>query len=374
MLPSETIAVAMSGGVDSSAVAAMLHADGHNVIGLTMQLWNQRRLAGHEGMPESVQGRCCSIDDVYDARRVAEALGIPYYVVNHEERFERDVVRPFVEEYLAGRTPIPCSLCNNHLKFDQLLIVAQQIGADKIATGHYAKVVFDEQRDRWLLKRPADQSKDQTYFLFGLTQEQLSRALFPLGSMTKPEVRELARKHKLVIAEKPDSQEICFVPGGDYKRFLEAYLSEQGDTPTEIAGEMVTTDGKVIGEHAGVHNFTVGQRKGLGVATGSPLYVIQIKNDTRQVVVGKDEELYSRTLRAGRVNLISTAELRQPMRVAVKIRHKHQPAPAMIESTGPDEVRVTFDEPQRALTPGQAAVFYDGEIVVGGGWIENSNA
>ena len=377
MLHSETIAVAMSGGVDSSAVAAMLRAEGHNVIGLTMQLWNQRRLAGHEGMPESVQGRCCSIDDVYDARRVAETLGIPYYVVNHEERFERDVVRPFVEEYLAGRTPIPCSLCNNHLKFDQLLIVAQQIGADKIATGHYAQVVFDEQLNRWLLKRPADRSKDQTYFLFGLTQEQLSRTLFPLGGMTKPEVRELARKHSLAIAEKPDSQEICFVPGGDYKRFLEAYLTEQGDTPTEIAGEMVggemvTTDGKVIGEHAGVHNFTVGQRKGLGVATGSPLYVIQIKNDTRQVMVGKDEELYSRTLRARRVNLISTAELREPMRVAVKIRHRHQPAPAKIESAGPDEIQVTFDEPQRALTPGQAAVFYDGDIVVGGGWIENS--
>ena len=380
-MPSQTIAVAMSGGVDSSAVAAMLRAGGHNVIGLTMQLWNQRRLAGHEGMPESVQGRCCSIDDVYDARRVAETLGIPYYVVNHEERFERDVVRPFVEEYLAGRTPIPCSLCNNHLKFDQLLIVARQIGADKIATGHYAQVVFDEQLNRWLLKRPADKSKDQTYFLFGLTQEQLSRTLFPLGGMTKPEVRELARKHKLVIAEKPDSQEICFVPGGDYKRFLEAYLSEQGDSTTEISGEMaggemVTTDGKVIGEHAGVHNFTVGQRKGLGVATGSPLYVIQIKNDTRQVVVGKDEELYSRTLRACRVNLISTAELREPMRVAVKIRHRHQPAPAIIEpvgeSAGPDEVQVTFDEPQRALTPGQAAVFYDGDIVVGGGWIENS--
>jgi tRNA-specific 2-thiouridylase len=192
--------------------------------------------------------------------------------------------------------------------------------------------------------------------------------------MTKPEVRELARKHNLVIAEKPDSQEICFVPGGDYKRFLEAYLAEQGDerAETEIAGEMVTTDGKVIGEHAGVHNFTVGQRKGLGVATGSPLYVIQIKNDTRQVVVGKDEELYSRTLRARRVNLISTAELREPMRVAVKIRHKHQPAPAIIQSAGPDEVIVTFDEPQRAITPGQAAVFYDGDIVVGGGWIENS--
>jgi len=371
---SPAIAVAMSGGVDSSAVAAMLRAEGRNVIGLTMQLWNQRRLAGHEGMPETVQGRCCSIDDVYDARRVADTLGIPYYVVNHEERFERDVVRPFVEEYLAGRTPIPCSLCNNHLKFDQLLIVARQVGADRIATGHYAQVVFDEPLNRWLLKRPADKSKDQTYFLFGLTQEQLSRTLFPLGGMTKPEVRELARKHNLVIAEKPDSQEICFVPGGDYKRFLEAYLAEQGDerAETEIAGEMVTTDGKVIGEHAGVHNFTVGQRKGLGVATGSPLYVIQIKNDTRQVVVGKDEELYSRTLRAHRVNLISTAELREPMRVAVKIRHKHQPAPAIIESAGPDEVIVTFDEPQRAITPGQAAVFYDGDIVVGGGWIENS--
>ena len=378
----ETIAVAMSGGVDSSTVAALLRAEGRNVIGLTMQLWNQRRLAGHAGMPQSVQGRCCSIDDVYDARRVAETLGIPYYVVNHEERFERDVVRPFVEEYLAGRTPIPCSLCNNHLKFDQLLVVARQIGADRIATGHYAQVAFDEQLNRWLLKRPADKSKDQTYFLFGLTQEQLSRTLFPLGGMTKPEVRELARKHHLVIAEKPDSQEICFVPGGDYKRFLEAYLAEQGDRPTRIsgdliagemiAGEMVTTDGKVIGEHAGVHNFTVGQRKGLGVATASPLYVIQIKNDTRQVVVGKDEELYSRTLRARRVNLISMAELRQPMRVAVKIRHKHQPAPAIIESAGPDEVRVTFDEPQRAITPGQAAVFYDGDIVVGGGWIENS--
>jgi tRNA-specific 2-thiouridylase len=370
MLATETIAVAMSGGVDSSTVAAMLRAEGHNVIGLTMQLWNQRRLAGHAGMPESVQGRCCSIDDVYDARRVAETLGIPYYVVNHEERFERDVVRPFVEEYLAGRTPIPCSLCNNHLKFDQLLIVAQQIGADKIATGHYAQVIFDDQLGRWLLKRPADRSKDQTYFLFGLTQDQLSRTLFPLGNMTKPEVREVARKHSLLIAEKPDSQEICFVPGGDYKRFLEAYLTEQGDQPVAVGGEMVTTDGKVIGEHAGVHNFTVGQRKGLGVATGSPLYVIQIKNDTRQVVVGKDEELYSRTLIACRVNLISAAEILEPMRVTVKIRHKHQPAPATIESGGRDEVRVTFDEPQRALTPGQAAVFYDGDIVVGGGWIE----
>ena len=368
-MSTDTIAVAMSGGVDSSTVAAMLRTEGHSVIGLTMQLWNQRRLSGHEGMPESVQGRCCSLDDVYDARRVAQQIGIPYYVVNHEERFERDVVRPFVEEYLSGRTPIPCSLCNNHLKFDQLLIVAQQIGAERVATGHYARVAYDDARGRWLLKRPADHSKDQTYFLFGLTQEQLSRTLFPLGDMIKPEVRELARKHGLALAEKPDSQEICFVPGGDYKRFIDAYLSEQGQSLPDTAGDLVTTSGEVIGEHTGIHNFTVGQRKGLGVATGSPLYVIQISGANKQVIVGGDENLYSRTLRAKRVNLISVADLTDPMRVTVKIRHRHEPAAAVIERTSADEILVTFDEPQRAITPGQAAVFYDGDVVVGGGWI-----
>ncbi|HMC75431.1 MAG TPA: tRNA 2-thiouridine(34) synthase MnmA, partial [Terriglobales bacterium] len=339
----KTIAVAMSGGVDSSTVAAVLRAEGHNVIGLTMQLWNQRRLAGHEGMPEAVQGRCCSLDDVYDARRVAETIGIPYYVVNHEQRFEDEVVRPFVQEYLSGRTPIPCSLCNNHLKFDQLLVVAQQIGADHLATGHYARVEFDAKRDRWLLKRPADTSKDQTYFLFGLTQEQLSRTLFPLGALTKPEVRALARQHGLALAEKPDSQEICFVPGGDYKRFLDAYLEEQGEALPDTAGELVTTGGDVVGEHHGIHNFTVGQRKGLGVATGSPLYVIQIKGDTRQVVVGNSDELYSDTLRVRRTNLIACAQLDQPLRVTVKIRHRHEPAPATIEAMGGDEIRVKFD-------------------------------
>jgi tRNA-specific 2-thiouridylase len=365
----KTIAVAMSGGVDSSTVAAMLRAEGHNLIGLTMQLWNQRRLAGREGMPEQVTGRCCSLDDVYDARRVAEHLGIPYYVVNHEERFERDVVRPFVAEYLSGRTPIPCSLCNNHLKFDQLLVVARQIGADSVATGHYARVECDDTTGRWLLKRPADHSKDQTYFLFGLTQEQLSRTLFPLGNMTKPEVRELARQHGLALAEKPDSQEICFVPGGDYKRFIDAYLADQGESLPDTAGELVTTNGEVIGEHAGIHNFTVGQRKGLGVATGSPLYVIQINGAEKKVVVGGDDHLYSRTLRARRINLISIDGLREPMRVSVKIRHRHEPAAAVIEKSGDDEILVTFDHPQRAITPGQASVFYDGDVVVGGGWI-----
>jgi tRNA-specific 2-thiouridylase len=369
MLQTKTIAVAMSGGVDSSTVAAMLRAEGHSIVGLTMQLWNQRRLAGREGMPEAVTGRCCSLDDVYDARRVAETIGIPYYVVNHEDRFERDVVRPFVQEYLSGRTPIPCSLCNNHLKFDQLLTVAQQIGADAVATGHYARVEFDDQRGRWLLKRPTDRSKDQTYFLFGLTQEQLSRTLFPLGGMTKPEVRELARKHGLALAEKPDSQEICFVPGGDYKNFIDAYLAEQGDSLPDTSGELVTTDGRAIGQHTGIHNFTVGQRKGLGVATGSPLYVIQIKGDKREVVVGEPANLYSRTLTVRRTNLISVDELREPMRVVVKIRHRHEPAAAVIQKTGADEILATFDEPQRAITPGQAAVFYQGDVVVGGGWI-----
>ncbi|HEX8816800.1 MAG TPA: tRNA 2-thiouridine(34) synthase MnmA [Terriglobales bacterium] len=364
-----TIAVAMSGGVDSSTVAAMLRAEGHSVIGLTMQLWNQRRLAGHPGMPEAVQGRCCSLDDVYDARRVAETLGVPYYVVNHEERFELDVVHPFVEEYLSGRTPIPCSLCNNHLKFGQLLIVAKQIGADALATGHYARVEFNAASGRWLLKRAADHSKDQTYFLFGLTQEQLSRTIFPLGGMTKPQVRDLARHHGLALAEKPDSQEICFVPGGDYKNFLDAYLAEKGESLPDTAGELVTSSGEVIGEHAGIHNFTVGQRKGLGVATGSPLYVIQIKGDSRQVVVGGQEDLYSKTLRAHRINLISVEDMSEPMRVSVKIRHRHEAAAATIEKSGEDEILVTFDEAQRAITPGQAAVFYDGDIVVGGGWI-----
>jgi tRNA-specific 2-thiouridylase len=370
-----TIAIAMSGGVDSSTVAAMLHAQGHTVVGLTLQLWNQRRLAGREGMPETVQGRCCSIDDVYDARRVAEHLGIPYYLVNAQDRFEAEVVRPFVSEYLAGRTPIPCTLCNNHLKFDQLLATARQIGADKIATGHYARNRFDEGRGRWILSRPSDRSKDQTYFLFGLTQAQLSRTLFPLGDLHKPAVREMAADAGLALAAKPDSQEICFIPGGSYSQFLKAYLDEQGRELPDSSGELVAAGtGETLGHHEGIHTFTVGQRKGLGLSSPDPLYVLKIHPDSHRVEVGPDTDLYSRTLRANRLNWVSIAAPAEPVRVSIKIRHRHEPAPATLRVINPEnssdaEIEALFDEPQRAITPGQSAVFYQDDEVAGGGWI-----
>jgi tRNA-specific 2-thiouridylase len=367
---SELTAVAMSGGVDSSTVAAILHEQDQPIVGLTMQLWNQRRLPGLA--PDGATHRCCSLDDVYDAKRVAQHFGFPHYVVNFENRFEETVVRPFVEEYLAGRTPIPCTLCNNYVKFDQLIFTARQIGAERLATGHYARIRFNVETHRHELLRARDESKDQSYFLFGLTQEQMSRTAFPLGELTKDEVRAIARRTGVPVAEKPESQEICFVPSGNYVRFIEAYLAEQGSAlPAEIGepGELVTTSGEVIGEHPGVHHFTVGQRRGLGVAAGRPLYVVAVDRAANRVIVGSDEELRTPACELRDVNWIALAEPALPMHATVKIRNRHVPAAATVEPLDAGRARVKFEVPQRAVTPGQAAVFYSGDVVLGGGWI-----
>jgi tRNA-specific 2-thiouridylase len=363
------IAVAMSGGVDSSVVAAMLHAQGRPVVGMTMQLWNQRRFP--ELVPEGgAAGRCCSLDDVYDARAVAAAVGIPFYVVNFEERFEQEVVRPFVDDYVAGRTPIPCTLCNNFVKFDQFLDMARQAGAESIATGHYARIERDSDTGRYLLLRGVDHSRDQSYFLWGLTQEQLSHSLFPLGGLEKAEVRALAHELKVPVADKGESREICFVPNGDYPRFVESYLDEQGAPAGVREGEVVDASGRALAEHGGIHRFTIGQRKGLGVAAGRPLYVTEILPAERRVVVGPREALERRTFEVERLNWISIGALEAPIEVEVKIRYQFKPVEATVHPMeSPDRARVEMAAPQLAITPGQAAVFYRGDLVVGGGWI-----
>jgi tRNA-uridine 2-sulfurtransferase len=364
------IAVAMSGGVDSSAAAAMLKEAGHELVGFTMQLWNQRRglSVGEDGEP--LPSRCCSLDDVYDARRVAEDLGFPFYVLNLEREFERDVVEPFVQSYLGGETPIPCVACNSRLKFASLDRMALSVGCDKVATGHYARVRFDEAAGRYRLLRGVDARKDQSYFLWELTQDQLSRALFPLGEMSKPEVREVARRNNLYVAEKKESQEICFVPDGDYAGFIERYLEAEGREGERPArGEIVDTEGRVVGRHEGVHRYTVGQRRGLGVSRQLPLYVVRVEAENNRVVVGEAEELLSDEFTAAGVNWVAFDDPAEPVRAEVRVRYRHEEANATVTPLGAGRVRVRFDEPQRAVTPGQATVFYRGEEVLGGGWI-----
>ncbi len=365
------IAVAMSGGVDSSAAAALLREQGHDLVGFTMQLWNQRRNINVDENGDPLPSRCCSLDDVYDARSVAGSLGMAFYVLNLEKDFERDVVEPFIQSYLSGETPIPCVACNSRLKFAALDKMAKSLGCDKVATGHYARVEYDADTNRYRLFRGKNIWKDQSYFLWELTQEQLSRAMFPLGEMVKEEVRELARSSGLHIAEKGESQEICFVPDGNYSGFIDRYLDHEGrsnEIPSK--GDIVNTSGEVVGSHDGIHRYTVGQRRGLGIAHEKPLYVVQIERARNQIIVGEKGELGSTEFFAKGVNWVALDSPNTPVRADVKVRYRHEPAMATIEVLPDARARIVFDEPQKAITPGQATIFYWGDEVVGGGWIE----
>ena len=360
----------MSGGVDSSAAAAILKEQGHELVGFTMQLWNQRRHINVDENGEPLPSRCCSLDDVYDARRVANTLEIPFYVLNLEKDFEESVVEPFVKSYLSGETPIPCVACNSRLKFASLDRLAQSLGCDKLATGHYAGVEYDEKANRYRLFRGRNHWKDQSYFLWELTQDQLSRAMFPLGEMLKSEVREIARESKLYTADKQESQEICFVPDGKYSEFIDRYLTaEERENEIPGSGEIVNTKGETLGEHSGIHRYTIGQRRGLGISNEKPLYVVQIEAARNQIVVGEADELFQPEFIAAGVNWVAFDEPSEPVRAEVKVRYRHEPAMATITALPDKKARIVFDQPQRAITPGQATIFYNGDEVVGGGWI-----
>ena len=352
------VVVGMSGGVDSSVAAWLLKEQGYDVIGVTMQIWQDE-----DNVVQEENGGCCGLSAVDDARRVAASIGIPYYVMNFKDEFKKTVIDYFTEEYLNGRTPNPCIACNRYVKWEALLQRSLSIGADYIATGHYARI--DRlPNGRYAIRRSATLAKDQTYALYNLTQEQLAHTLMPVGEYSKDRIREMADEIGLMVAHKPDSQDICFVPDGDYASFIE----ETTDHPLP-EGNFVSPDGKILGRHKGIIHYTVGQRKGLGLALGYPAFVLEIRPETNEVVIGTYDESLTHTVRADRLNFMSVEDLTEPMLVFAKIRYNHKGAWCTVEKTGEDEITCTFDEPIRAATPGQAVVLYDGEYVLGGGTI-----
>lgn len=351
------ILVAMSGGVDSSVAAALLVEQGYEVIGMTMQLWDySSRKSRHAG-------RCCASEDIEDARRVAHHLKIPFYAINFQKEFMQQVVRPFMNDYISGRTPSPCVHCNSGLKFHELVKVADKLRATHVATGHYARMISDPLSGRYQILKAKDRRKDQSYFLFNLSQQQLSRSFFPLGEKLKSEVRDLARDLSLPVAEKPESQQLCFLQGEQQGSFIQKHIPN-----LSLEGELVNSSGETVGSHPGIHYFTVGQRRGLGMATGTPQYVTAIDPVTKNVQIGDDEELMKREMSVERVNWLGIPPPEVALQASVRIRYKHEESPALVRTEN-DLCVVQFEDPQRAITPGQAAVFYQDELVLGGGWI-----